>query len=124
MIFQVLIHIQRVEFLGIKACEEHSDNKKKVEGLHVGTLLLHAQVDVIIIGTEVVGREIGMEHAVVVVHDSLQLVCRYLIVGETLVHACLLIILAVISSVGEHRTDAYLRIEFLEYLIVAKQHGY
>ena len=123
VIFQVLIHIERVELLGIKACEEHSDNKKKVERLHIGTLLLHAQVDVVIIGTEVVGREVGVEHAVVVVHDSLQLVCRHLIVGETLVHACLLIVLAVIGSVGKHRTDAYLRIEFLEYLVVAKQHG-
>ena len=64
-----------------------------------------------------------MEHAVVVVHDSLQLVCRHLVVGKTLVHTCLLIILTIIGSVGKHRTDAYLRIEFLEYLVVAKQHG-
>ena len=122
VIFQVLIHIECVEFLGIKACEEHSDNKEKVERFHVGTLLLHAQVDVIIIGAEVVGREVGVEHAVVVVHDSLQLVCRHPVVGEAMVHASLLVILAVIGRVGKHCTDAYLRIELLEYLVVAKQH--
>ena len=38
-------------------------------------------------------------------------------------YTCLLIILTIIGSVGKHRTDAYLRIEFLEYLVVAKQHG-
>lgn len=56
VVFHVLIYIERIKFLAVKTGKEHSDNKAKIKRLHIGSLLFHAQVDVIVICTEVLSR--------------------------------------------------------------------
>ena len=71
MVFQVLVHIKCIQFLGIEACEEHAHDQKEVEWLHICTLFLHAKVDVVVVGTEVFRCETRPKHGVIIIHDGL-----------------------------------------------------
>src|SRR5699024_9388118 len=124
VILQVLIHIKRVELLAVKSGEEHTHYKAEVKRLHIRFLLFHAQVDVIVVGTEVFGSECSAEHFIVVVHNGLQFVrftCAFTDISPR-IHSCLLIVLATVGSVGEYSSDTDFRIQGLEYLVIADKH--
>ena len=71
MIFHVFVNIESVEFLAVKACKEHTDNQAEVKRLHVSLLFLHAEIDVIVICTEVFCGETRSIHIIIVIHDGL-----------------------------------------------------
>ena len=122
MILQILIDIEGIQFLGIKACQEHSHYKQQVEWFHFGLFLLHAQVDVIIVSAEVVCSESRSEHLVVIIHDGLKFISCHILIFKSLVHASLIVVLTVISCVCEYSTDLDFRIEQLEYLVIFQEH--
>ena len=122
MILQVLVHIKRVEFLGVETCEEHPDDKQEVERFHLFPAFLHPFVHIVVICPEIVGREPGAEHAVVIVNNGLQLVGIDLCRGKSFVHPRLLVVLVGVGCIGEDRTDFDFGIQFLEYLVVTQQH--
>ena len=124
MILHVFVNIESVEFLAVKASKEHTDNQAEVKRLHVCLLFLHAKVNVIVICTEVLCSETRSIHIIIVIHDGLQFVCIACAVTRktTGVHASLFVVLAAVCSVCEHRSDSDLRVEALEYLIVADEH--
>ena len=94
MVFQILIHIQRVQLLGIEAREEHTHDQTKVERFHVGFLLFQPQIDIIVVSTEILDGEIRTEHLVVVVDDFLHIVSlRHGFADKTAVHARQFIVL-------------------------------
>ena len=124
MIFHVLIHIKRVQLFTVKACKEHSHDKTKVKRFHFRFLLFHAQVDVIVICTEVLSRKRCAEHFVIVIHDGLQLIdfaCTVIQI-RTCTHSCQFIILTSIGCIGKYCTYTNLRIQFLEYLVITDKH--
>ena len=53
MVFKILVNIKRVEFLGVKTGEEHTDNETKVEREHIRLFLLQTEVNIIVVGTEI-----------------------------------------------------------------------
>ena len=118
MILHVLVHIKRVEFLAVKARKEHAHHKKQVERFHRRILLLHAPVDIIVVGTEILGRECRAIPGVVVVHDGLQLVPLRGAVSKARIHSGVIIILVGVLGIGEHRADRNLRVKGLENLVV------
>ena len=124
MILHVFVNIESVEFLAVEARKEHSDNQAEVKRLHVSLLFLHAEVDVIVICTEVFCSETRSIHIIIVVHYGLQLVCIACAVTckATGVHACLFVVLAAVGSICEDSSDSDLRVEALEYLVVADKH--
>ena len=126
MELHVLVHIQRIKFLAVKSREEHTNHQTKVKRLHIRFLFLHAEVDVVIIGTEIFSSETGSIHFVVVIHDSLQFICfsgtlAHIASG---VHAGKCIVLTAVCCIGKDCSDTNLRLEALEYLIVTDKHGY
>ena len=126
MELHVLVHIQRIKFLAVKSREEHTNYQTKVKWLHIRFLFLHAEVDVVIIGTEVFGRKTGSIHFVVVIHDSLQFIrfsgtIAHIASG---IHACQRIVLTAVCGISKDCSDTNLRLEAFEYLVVTNQHGY
>ena len=71
VVFHVLVNIERIKFFAVKACQEHTHDKTEVKRLHVCLLFLHAQVDVIVICTEVLCSEACTIHIIIVIHDGL-----------------------------------------------------
>ena len=120
MVLHVFVNIESVEFLAVKASKEHTDNQAEVKRLHVCLLFLHAEVDVIVIRTEVFCGKTRSIHIIIVIHDGLQLVCLTSAVTDitTSVHTGLLIVLTTVGSVCEDCSNPYLRIEALKYLVV------
>ena len=122
MIFQILVDIERVEFLGIETCEEHTYDQQQVERLHILFALFHALVHIVVVGAEVVGRKGRAEHRVVIVHNGLQLVRIHFRIGKPLVQPRLLVVLAGVRGIGKDGADSDFRIQLLENLVVAEQH--
>ena len=71
MIVHILIHIECIEFLAVKARQEHADYQTEVKWLHVCFLFLHTKIDVVIICTEVFCSETCTEHIIIIIHNSL-----------------------------------------------------
>ena len=119
MIFHVFVNIECVEFLAVKAGKEHTDNQAEVKRLHVGLLFLHAEVDVIVICTEVFCSETRSIH-IIVIHDGLQFVCIACAVTckATGVHTGLFVVLTTVGSICEDCSNLNLRVKALEYLVV------
>ena len=120
MILHVLVNIESVELLTIKTSKEHSDNQTEIKRLHVALLFLHAEVDVIVICTEVFCGETRSIHIIIIIHDGLQFVCLANTVTHKVacIHTCQVIILTIIGCVCEDRSNPNLRIQTLEYLVV------
>ena len=126
VVVHVLIYVERIEFFAVKTCQEHTNYQTKVERLHVCFLFLHAKIDVIIICTEVFCSETCTKHIIIIIHNSLQLVCfsgavTYI---ATRVHACKGVVLATIGCICKHGTNSYFRIKALKQLIISYKHWY
>ena len=126
MIFHVLIHIKRVEFLAVEARKEHAYHKTKVERFHVCPLLFHAKIDVVVIRTKVFCGELGAIHLVIVVHNGLQLVCfaRALISKPACAHTRMDIVLTAVCCVCKHCPDSNLGFKTLKNLIISNEGGH
>ena len=72
VIFHILIYIERIQFFTVETGKEHTHDKTKVKRFHIRFLLFHAQIDVIIVGTEVFCSKGSAEHIVIIVHNCLQ----------------------------------------------------
>ena len=76
VIFEILVHPERVERGRVKACEEHVDDDQQVD-----LLVLHAQREVFVIALEavVVGAVVGVEQLVVIVDSAFEKIARALV---------------------------------------------
>ena len=124
MIFHILVHIERIQLFTVKACKEHTHNKTKIKRFHIRLLLFHAQIDVIIVSTEVLRGKRCAEVFIIIVHDGLQFIrlthALFCILPCT--HAGLFIILTIVSSISKHSTNTDFRIQRSEYLVIAYKH--
>ena len=122
MPFQILVHIQGVQLLGIKSGQEHTHDNQQVKRLHIRPALLHTLVDVIVIETEMRHIVCSAEHSVVVIHYLLQLVGGHFLILKALSHSSKIVILALVRRISEYRADADRRFQFLEYPVIFKEH--
>ena len=118
MILHVLVNIKCVELLAVKACEEHAHHEKQVQRFHCWVFLLHSAVNVIIVGTEILGGVLCTVTLVVVVHDGLQLIALCIVISKTSIHASVIILLVGVLLIGEHGTNGDFRIERFENLVI------
>ena len=75
MVLHVFVNIESVELLAVETCKEHTDNQAEVKRLHVRLLFLHAEVDVIVICTEVFCGETRSIHIIIIIHDASYSAC-------------------------------------------------
>ena len=124
VIFHILIHIKCVQFFTVKTSKEHSHDKTKVKRFHIRFLLFHAQIDVIIVGTEVFCSKSSAEHIVIIVHNCLQFISltHTLFCILPCTHAGLFIIQTIVGSVSKHSTYTDFRIQRFEYLVISYEH--
>ena len=124
MIFHILIHIECIQFFTVETSKEHPHDKTKVKRFHIRFLLFHAQIDVIIVGTEIFCSKGSAEHIVIIVHNGLQFIrlAHALFCILPCAHASLFIILTIVSSVSKHSTNTDFRSQRFEYLVIAYEH--
>ena len=122
MVLQILINVECVQFLRIKARQEHSHDEQEVDGLHPGLALLHSLVNVIIVSAEIVRSERSTEVSIVVIHNGLQLIRLYGIGFKALIHAGLGVVLTDIGRVGKDGGNFDVRLQVLKDLVVFEQH--
>ena len=113
VIFHVLIHIKRVQLFTVKACKEHSHDKTKVKRFHFRFLLFHAQVDIIIISTEILCGKRCTKVFIIIIHNGLQFICFAHIFADIFSrsHTGLFIILTIIGCVCKYCTYTDFRIQ-------------
>ena len=113
VIFHVLIHIKRVQLFTVKACKEHSHDKTKVKRFHFRFLLFHAQVDIIIISTEILCGKRCTKVFIIIIHNGLQFICFAHIFADIFsrAHTGLFIILTIIGCVCKYCTYTDFRIQ-------------
>ena len=124
MIFHILIYIERIQFFTVETGKEHTHDKTKVKRFHIRFLLFHAQIDVIIVGTEVFCSKGSAEHIVIIVHNCLQFISltHTLFCILPCTHAGLFIIQTIVGSVSKHSTYTDFRIQRFEYLVISYEH--
>ena len=124
MIFHVLVHIERIQLFTVKACKEHTHNKTKIKRFHIRLLLFHAQIDVIIVSTEVLCGKKCAEIFIIIVHDGLQFIrfTHTLFCILPCTHTGLFIILTIIGCVCKYCTYTDFRIQRFENLVIAYKH--
>ena len=122
MVFQVLVHIECIQFLGVETGEEHTHNQKQVYRFHPGLALLHPLVDIVVVSAKVIRGECGTEVSIVIVHNRLELIGLHFISLKALIHSGLGIILAGIRCVGKDGRNLDIRLKALENLVVFQEH--
>ena len=122
MVLKVLVDIQGVQLLCVKAGKKHTHDEKKVYGFHIGLAFLHPLVYVIIVSPEIVCCEPSAEHGIIVIHDCLQFIGIDGICLETLIHASFRIVLARIGGICEYSSYPYVWFKASEYLVIFEKH--
>ena len=113
---KVLVQIQRVQRLRIKARQHHIDYKKDVHLRKI--LLLHTLGDVLPVRIEILNAIGSAKHAVIIVHDTGEQFCRMLIT---------LTVHVLIGTVTEYGSNLIAicfgscRVQFLEYVIILSE---
>ena len=109
MILQVLVHIEDGKRFAVKTGEEHIDHKQDVQRLCL--LALHTVRNVLVIGCEGIGREVGAIHLVIIFDDPLQSIAAVLILAF-----CILVL-----PIREDTGDVQVVLYALEDVIILDQ---